>query len=145
MYERALLLMKPDAVERDLTGEVFPRVKEAGLSIEQLRTVTPSRELVEEHYDEHRGKDFFEPLVDFIAESKIHAVVVSGEDAASRLPDVAGDTDPASADEGTIRGDLGDDSYETADQEGRALQNLVHISEPDDAEDELWFCFPEQM
>jgi hypothetical protein len=56
--EQALLLVKPDAVERDLTGDVFRRVKEAGLSIKQLRTVTPIWGLVEEHYDEHRGKDF---------------------------------------------------------------------------------------
>ncbi|WP_255152844.1 nucleoside-diphosphate kinase [Halorarius halobius] len=77
--------------------------------------MTPSRGLVEEHYDEHRGSDVFEPLVDYIAESKIHAAVVSGENAASQLRDVAGDTEPVSADEDTIRGDFGDDSYEAAD------------------------------
>lgn len=78
-------------------------------------------------------------------ESKIHAAVVSGEDAASRLRDVAEDTEPVSVDEGTIRGDLGDDSYEAADQVDRALQNLVHASEPDGAEDELRLWFPEQV
>jgi len=145
MSEQALLLVNPDAVERDLTGEVFRRVKEVGLSIEQLRTVTPSRELVEEHYDEHRRKDFFEPLVDYIVEGKIHAAVVSGEYTASRLRDVTRDAEPVSADEGTIRGDLSDGSYETVDQEGRALQNLVYTLELDDAEDELRFCFPEQV
>lgn len=128
-------------MERDLTGEVFRRIKESGLSIEQLRTVTPIWGLVEEHYDEQREKDVFDPLVDYIAESIIQAAVVSGEDAASQLRDIAGDTEPVSADEGTIRGDPGDNSYEAADQEGRALQNLVHASEPDNAEDELrlWF------
>lgn len=56
MSEQAPLLVKPDAVDRDLTGEVFRRVEEAGLSIEQLKTITPSRELVQEHYDKHRGR-----------------------------------------------------------------------------------------
>lgn len=132
-------------MERDLTGEVFRRVKEAGLSIEQLRTVTPIWALVEKHYDEQREKDVFDPLVDYIAESIIQAAVVSGEDAASQLHDIAGDTEPVSADKGTIRGDLGDNSYEAADQEGRALQNLVHASERDNAEDELRLWFREQV
>lgn len=101
--------------------------------------------LVGEHYDEHRGRDVFEPMVDYIAESKIHAAMVSGENAASQLRDVAGDTEPVSADEGTIGGDLGDNSYGAADQEGRALQNLVHASEPDNAEDELRLWFREQV
>nr|WP_079980319.1 nucleoside-diphosphate kinase [Halorhabdus tiamatea] len=61
------------------------------------------------------------------------------------MRDTAGDTEPVSADEETIRGDLGDDSYEAADQEGRALQDLVHASEPDIAEGELRLWFPEQL
>lgn len=145
MSDRALLLVKPDAVERDLTGEVLHRVEEAGLSIEQLRTTTPSRALVEKHYEEHQEEDFYQPLVDYIAESRVHAAIVSGETAASRLRSVAGETEPASADEGTIRGDLGDDSYEAADQEERALRNLIHASEPGDAKEELQLWFPEQV
>lgn len=140
MSDQALLLLKPDAVERDLTGEILHRVEEAGLSIEQLRTTTPSQALVEKHYEEHQEKDFYQPFVDYIAESRVHAAIVS---AASRLRGVAGETEPASADEGTIRGDLGDDSYEAADQEDRALRNLVHASELGEEELQLWF--PEQV
>lgn len=145
MSDRALLLVKPDAVERDLTGEVLRRVEETGLSIEQLRTTTPSRELVEEHYKEHHKKDFYWPLVYYITESRIHAAVISGENAASRLCEVAGETEPVSAGQETIRGSLGDDSYEAADLEGRALRNLVHASEPGDVDDELELWFPEQV
>lgn len=142
MSDRALLLVKPDAVERDLTGEVLGRVEEVGLSIERLRTTVPSRELVEKHYEAHREEDFYQPLVDYIAESRVHAAIITGKNAASRLRGVSGETEPVSADEGTIRGDLGDDSYEAADREGRAVWNLVHASEPDDADEEIQLWFP---
>jgi len=142
MAESTLVLLKPDARQRNLVGEVLGRIEDEGFSLDAVRTVEPTADLLAEHYREHVDAEFYDGLVEYMREPPgVVAVAVSGENAADRIRDLAGDTEPASADPGTIRGDLGDDSYDRADAEGRGLRNLVHASEPDEAERELelWF------
>jgi len=134
--EQALIVLKSDALDRDLEDEILSRIQDAGLEIVRLETVDADRELIAEHYREHQGKAFYPPLVDYMTDTVL-AGIVEGDDAAARMRELAGDTEPVSADAGTIRGDLGDDSYEQADAEDRALRNLVHASEPGAAEREL--------
>lgn len=134
--EQTLVLVKPDGVRRQLTGTILARIEAKGYVIDALQLVTPSRELLEEHYAEHRGKPFFEPLVEFMLSGPSVAVRLTGERVIEGFRSLAGTTDPTTAAPGTIRGDLGRDW-------GLAVQqNLVHGSDsPESAARELalWF------
>lgn len=142
--ERTLVLVKPDGVQRQLVGEILGRFEAAELGITALELRYPERSHVEDHYAEHEEKAFFEPLVEYLTDSPVVAAVLAGEDAVSLTREIVGETDPATAEEGTIRGDLGVDSMEQADAEGRALQNLVHASaDPEDAAREMPLWFPD--
>lgn len=130
--ESTLLIVKPDAVRRGLIGEVLARIERKGLRIREMRMMRIDRELAEEHYGEHRGKPFFEELVDFITSGDVVVARVEGEQAISVLRALMGPTDPAQAPPGTIRGDLG----------LRITENLVHGSDsPGSAERELKLFF----
>ena len=130
--ESTLLIVKPDAVRRGLTGEVLSRVERKGLRIEDLRMMTVSRDLAERHYAEHREKAFFGDLVDFITGGPVVVAKLSGREAVSVLRTLMGATDPAKSPPGTIRGDLGIEITE----------NLVHGSDsPASAERELGLFF----
>src|SRR6201997_4493550 len=130
--ERSLVLIKPDAVERRLAGEILGRIEARGFEIRKAKLVTASRELGEEHYAEHREKPFFGELVAFITSGPTWALVVEGEGAIATMRKTIGATNPANAETGTIRGDL-----------ARSMpDNLVHGSDsPESAEREvaLWF------
>jgi len=140
---RTLVLLKPDAVERDLIGRILGRF-EANFAITALELRYPERDHIESHYAEHEDKPFFEPLVAYLTDSPVVAAVLSGENAVSRTREIVGETDPAAAEDGTIRGDFGVDSMDKADNEGRALRNLVHASaNPEDASRELSLWFPD--
>jgi nucleoside-diphosphate kinase len=125
--ETTLLIVKPDGVRRRLIGEVLRRVEEAGLTIEDLRMETISREVAEEHYGEHRDKPFYGELVDFITGGPAVVAKIAGDNAIALWRDLMGPTDPADAPPGTIRGDMatiitenvvhGSDSPESADRE----------------------------
>ena len=125
--ESTLLIIKPDGVRRRLIGEVLRRAEEAGLTIEDLRMETITRERAEEHYGEHRDKPFYAELVDFSTGGPVVVARVTGDDAIALWRDLMGPTDPADAPPGTIRGDLatiitenvvhGSDSPESADRE----------------------------
>lgn len=134
--EATLVLIKPDGVQRNLTGEILRRIEAKGYTIADLRMLTPSRELLAEHYAEHEGKPFYEPLIEFMRSGPVVAVRVEGHRVIEGFRALAGTTDPTTAQPGTIRGDLGRDW-------GLAVQqNLVHGSDaPDTAERELglWF------
>lgn len=134
--EETLVLVKPDGVARGLTGEILRRIEAKGYSIVDLCMVTASRELLEAHYEEHQGKPFFEPLVEFMMSGPVVAVRASGDRVIEGFRSLAGATDPTGASPGTIRGDLGRDW-------GLAVQqNLVHGSDSTlSAERELalWF------
>lgn len=134
--EETLVLVKPDGVARGLTGEILRRIEAKGYSIVDLRMVTASRELLEAHYEEHQGKAFFDPLLEFMMSGPVVAVRASGHRVIEGFRALAGTTDPTVALPGTIRGDLGRDW-------GLAVQqNLVHGSDSTlSAERELalWF------
>jgi nucleoside-diphosphate kinase len=125
--ERTLILVKPDAMERSLAGEILARFERRGLTVRAAKLVAVSQELAEQHYAEHADKPFFGELVDFITSGSTLAVVLEGEEAVRITRTTIGATNPADAAPGTIRGDLalsmpnnlvhGSDSPETAERE----------------------------
>lgn len=117
--DRTLILVKPDAFARSLTGEIIARFERKGLRIIALRHMTVSTELAERHYAEHAGKPFFGELVQFITSGPIVAMVLEGSDAVRAARQVIGATNPLEAAPGSIRGDF-------AIEMG---QNMVHGSD----------------
>jgi nucleoside-diphosphate kinase len=105
--ERTLVLVKPDAVRRGLSGEIIARLERRGLVLRGAKLVQVDEELADAHYAEHRGKDFFAGLVSFITSGPTLALVVEGESAVAAVRSTMGATDPARSAPGTIRGDLG--------------------------------------
>ena len=106
MAERTLVLIKPDAMERRLAGEILGRFEQRGLAVCAARLVHVDRGLAERHYAEHVEKPFFDELVDFITSAPTLALVLEGESAVSVVRTTMGATNPVSAAPGTIRGDL---------------------------------------
>ena len=106
MTEKTLILVKPDGVERGLIGEVLGRLERKGYRFEALELRTLTRETAEEHYAEHKGKPFFDSLVDFITSGPLLAGVATGPGAIGVWRNLMGATNPESAAPGTIRGDL---------------------------------------
>jgi nucleoside-diphosphate kinase len=104
--ERTLILVKPDAFERALTGEVIARFERKGLRLAGLKQMQVDRELAERHYHEHSGKPFFPELVEFITRGPLVAMVLEGESAIAAARQVIGATNPLEAAPGSIRGDL---------------------------------------
>ncbi len=104
--EQTLVLVKGDGVRRRLIGEILRRIENKGLDIREMRLMDVSRELAEEHYEEHREKPFFGELVEFITASPVVAMRVEGEGAIQVTRRLMGATNPAEAAPGTIRGDL---------------------------------------
>lgn len=105
--ERTLVLVKPDAMQRGLAGEVLGRLERRGLRIVGLKLLQVDRALAERHYAEHVGKPFYEGLIAYITSSPIIAAVFEGTDAVQAVRATMGKTDPREAAPGTIRGDLG--------------------------------------
>jgi nucleoside-diphosphate kinase len=103
--ERTLILVKPDAMQRGLAGEVLARLERRGLRIAALRLIQVSRELAERHYAEHQGKPFYEGLLDYITACPIVAAVFEGTNAVAAARQSMGATNPVNAAPGTIRGD----------------------------------------
>ena len=126
---RTLILVKPDAFARNLTGEILARFERKGLSIVALERQHLSRATAEEHYGEHRERPFFGELVEFITSGPLAAAVLEGEDAVKAARQVIGATNPLEAATGSIRGDYalsigenlvhGSDSDESADREAK--------------------------
>lgn len=137
MTERTLVLVKPDGVERGLTGQILARVEAKGYKIVELKLVQATRDILERHYEEHQGKPFFEPLVEFMGSGPVVAAVVEGNRVIEGFRSLAGSTEPTTAPPGTIRGDLGRDWGE------KVQKNLVHGSDsPESAAREIgiWFA-----
>jgi nucleoside-diphosphate kinase len=132
--ERSLILIKPDAFARNLTGEIISRFERKGLRLEALKLMTMDRDLAQRHYEEHTGKPFFDELVEFITSGPLVAMVLAGERAVEAARQVIGATDPLKADAGSVRG-------EYAISVG---QNMVHGSDSDtSAAREVALFFPE--
>ncbi|HLP23499.1 MAG TPA: nucleoside-diphosphate kinase [Microbacteriaceae bacterium] len=135
--EETLVLIKPDGVARNLTGEILRRIEAKGYALVDLKLVHAERSLLVEHYAEHEGKPFFEPLVEFMMSGPTVAARVAGNDVIAGFRSLAGATNPTVAAPGTIRGDLGRDWGLSVQQ------NLVHGSDSaESAERELalWFA-----
>ena len=125
--DRTLILVKPDAFARSLTGEIVARFERKGLKIVAMRSMTVTRELAERHYAEHAERPFFGELVDFITSGPIVAMVLEGQDAVKAARQLIGATNPLEAAPGSIRGDFaiemgtnmvhGSDSPESAARE----------------------------
>ena len=136
--ERTLILVKPDGVKRNLVGEVLSRVEKKGYAIAALKMMSADRALLTQHYAEHEGKPFFEPLLEFMASGPIVAVVAEGNRVIEGFRKLAGATDPTIAEPGTIRGDL------ARDQGTKVVQNIVHGSDSlESATREISIFFPE--
>ena len=134
MAERTLVLIKPDAMQRRLAGEIVSRLERRGFELRAAKLVQVDAELAERHYAEHAEKPFFGELVEFITSGPTLALVVEGEAAVSVVRATIGATNPANAAPGTIRGDL---AIAMPD-------NLVHGSDsPESAEREIALWFPD--
>jgi nucleoside-diphosphate kinase len=132
--ERTLILVKPDAFARNLTGEIIARFERKGLKLAALQQMTMTREMAEQHYAEHVGKPFFEELVTFITSGPLVAMALEGEQAVAAARQVIGATNPIEASPGSIRGD-----YAIA-----VGQNMVHGSDsPESGVRELGLFFPD--
>ncbi|MCW3062218.1 MAG: ndk [Capsulimonas sp.] len=130
--ERTFLMVKPDGVKRGLVGEIIQRFEQKGFKLVELKMLTPTRELAEEHYGVHRDKPFFAGVVDFISSGPVVATVWEGDDVIALSRKLVGATKPSEAAPGTIRGDYANSVGE----------NLIHGSdsvENADAEIKLWF------
>jgi len=132
--DRTLILVKPDAFERGLTGEIIARFEQKGLKIVALKHMTVETAQAEEHYAEHKEKPFFGELVDFITGGPLVAMVLEGYEAVKAARQVIGATNPLESAPGSIRGDFGLE----------VQTNLVHGSDsPESAQREAKIFFPE--
>ena len=132
--QRTLVLMKPDAMQRGLAGEILSRLERRGLRIAALRLFQMDEAMARRHYGEHEGKPFYEGLISYITACPIIAAVLEGSDAVNVVRGTIGATNPAEAEPGTIRGDL---ALETG-------RNLVHGSDsPESAKREIALFFRE--
>jgi len=130
--QRTLILLKPDALQRRLVGSILQRFEQKGLRIAALKLLQTDRVLAEKHYAVHKGKHFYESLVQFITSGPTVAAVLEGREAVAVVRSMMGATDGAKSPPGTIRGDFGIS----------VQNNLIHGSDsPENAETEikLWF------
>lgn len=137
MAERTFVMLKPDAVQRGLIGELIARLERKGLKITAMKLIQVDRELAERHYAVHREKPFFTELVEFVTSSPVVVMVVEGREAVRAVRALMGATDPLEATPGTIRGDFGLD----------ITKNLIHGSDSlETAEREIALFFqPEEI
>ncbi|HQF17603.1 MAG TPA: nucleoside-diphosphate kinase [Methanotrichaceae archaeon] len=135
--ERTFIMVKPDGVQRGLTGEIIKRIENKGFKIVAMRLSVMSEERAKKHYEEHVGKKFYQALVDFITSGPSVQMVVEGKGSIAAMRKMNGATNPAEAAPGTIRGDLG---IETG-------RNVVHGSDsPESAKREIELHFrPEEI
>jgi nucleoside-diphosphate kinase len=132
--DRTLILVKPDAFARGLTGEIVARFERRGLRLAAMRQMTIDEDLAKRHYAEHEGKPFFGELVEFITSGALVAFVLEGHEAVTAARQVIGATNPLEAAPGSIRGDF---ALEVG-------QNMVHGSDSaESAEREIGLFFPE--
>ncbi|NYV76072.1 MULTISPECIES: nucleoside-diphosphate kinase [Streptomyces] len=134
MTQRTLVLLKPDAVRRSLVGEIIGRIeRKADWRITALELRTLDRSTLEHHYQEHVGRPFYEPLIEFMASGPVVSLIVEGERVIEGVRRLAGPTDPIEAQPGSIRGDFGVITRE----------NLIHASDSEEsAEREIKIFFP---
>lgn len=161
--EKTLIILKPDSVQRKLVGKIIDRLEQNNLKIKAMKMLDADLDTLKEHYPDSMipvlgskglGEDATEQekrqqgekivgwLRDYMTSGPIVPMVVEGENAIKEVRRIVGATDPSKAEQGTIRGDFGNDSIEKANQEQRSCQNLIHASgNPEEAENEIniWF------
>ncbi|KNX36745.1 nucleoside-diphosphate kinase [Luteipulveratus halotolerans] len=136
--ERSLVIVKPDGYRRGLTGEVLRRIEAKGYTLVSLKVETPDRDRLAQHYAEHEGKPFYEPLVEFMSSGPATFAVIEGQDCIKGFRSLAGATNPTEAAPGSIRGDLG------RDWGLKVQQNIVHGSDStESAQREIGIWFPQ--
>lgn len=163
--EQTLVLIKPDGVKRNLIGEIIARFEKGGLKVVDMKMLTTSMDIASKHYPDdeeylrtvgqksvaagdkvgdvlEQGRKIINSMRGFLTSAPIVAMILEGENAITLVRKITGYTDPSSAEKGTIRGDLGEDSILQANKESRPVYNLIHASgNLDEAEKEiqLWF------
>ena len=134
MANRTFVLIKPDGVQQHVVGEIITRFEKRGFTIIQMKMLTPTKQLVAEHYDEHNGKNFFGKIVDYVSSGPVVAMILGGEDGCYKIVrEMIGSTRPEEAKKGTIRGDFGT----------KAPYNVIHGSDSVESvirESKLWFA-----
>jgi nucleoside-diphosphate kinase len=141
-WEQTFVMIKPDGVKRALSGTIIARFERAGLTLTGLKMMTADRERAEQHYEEHRGKSFFEPLVSLLTSGPVIAMSIEGAHAVSVVRKIVGSTEPREAAPGSIRGDFCHIGYARSKERLGVIPNLVHASDsPESAGKELslWF------
>ena len=147
MIEKTFLMVKPDGVQRGLVGKIIQRVEDRGFKICAIKMMRIPRELAERHYEEHKGKGFYDPLLDYITSGPVVCMVLEGENAVAACRVMMGKTNPQDASPGTIRGDLsqvtgrnivhGSDGSESANREIKLFFNDYEIQKYEKI-DEAW-------
>jgi nucleoside-diphosphate kinase len=146
MIEQSLILVKPDGVKRSLVGEIIKRFEQRGLKIVGLKMVQIDPDFSKKHYAAHIDKDFYKGLEEFVVSGPVVAMVIEGVNAVEVVRKVTGTTEPKSAEVGTIRGDYAHISYQHADEQKKAIENLIHASgnlKEAGQEIALWFSLDE--
>lgn len=150
--ERTLIILKPDAVQRGIVGEVISRFEKVGLKIIGIKMLSPSKEEFHHHYENigkmisRRGEDVFNITLEFMQKGPVIAAVLEGIDAAELVRKMVGATEPKSALPGTIRGDYAHMSYSHGDSQKLGIPNIIHASgDADEAKLEIehWFTSEE--
>ena len=142
LIERTLVLLKPDAVQRSLVGNIITRFENAGLKLIGMKMVWVDEKFSKKHYSDHVTKKFYPGLQKFITDGPVIAMVIEGIKAVEIVRKIVGSTEPSKALPGTIRGDFAHHAYEYADKKGIAIKNLIHASDTKKnakKEIELWF------
>lgn len=146
--ERTLIILKPDALQRGIAGEIITRFERVGLKMIGAKMVAPTKEHYHHHYEaigkmiSRRGQQVFDITLDMMQTGPVLAVVLEGVEAASLVRKMVGTTEPKSALPGTIRGDFSHMSFAYADDQGVGIPNLIHASgDADEAKEEIkhWF------
>ena len=134
MIERTFAMLKPDAVTRGLIGQVIARLEAKGLKVVAMKMLKVDRKMAERLYEIHKGKPFYDGLIEYSMSGPVVAMILEGEGAVRRLRQVIGATDPVKAEPGTIRRDFG----------LGVLKNVIHAADsPENAEREMQIFFEE--
>ena len=143
--ETTFVALKPDAVKRGIVGEILTIVERAGFKISGMKMVQATDQLLEQHYEEHVDKPFYEGLADYMKEGPIVAIAVEGVHAVENMRKIIGETSAKDSHPGTIRGRYGHMSMDHADAADRTYKNLIHASEDlEAAEKELTIWFTDE-
>ncbi len=146
--ERTLILLKPDALQRAIAGEIITRFEKVGLKIVAAKVIKPTEEQYYHHYEtigkmiSRRGQDVFDVTLAFMQEGPVLVMVLEGIEAVSLVRKMVGTTEPKMATPGTIRGDFSHISFDYANKNGKSIPNLIHASgDPLEAKQEIahWF------